>query len=311
MLGATGNEMQEQSGQESIFSARPIDPRSEVAAYESLWLGQSAWFKNIAELFSENPGSVPSDLVPRISIQETWSQLVDLVGEDFVRRVGVRVHGAGEYPAKLRDADHPVELLYYIGNWELVDTPCVAVVGTREPTEEGTATAQRIAKTLVKHGYTVVSGLAKGIDTAAHTAALEAGGRSIAVIGTSLFDAYPRENAPLQDRLANEHLVISQVPFLRYKRQHYKANRLFFPARNVTMSALTAATIIVEAGNTSGTLVQARAALAQQRKLLILESCFRKSELTWPEKYEAAGAIRVSKPSEIIRVLEDGAASSN
>ncbi|MCW0388795.1 hypothetical protein NB722_003334 [Xanthomonas sacchari] len=287
----------------SIFSAQPIELRREMAAYESLWLGQGTWFKNIAQLFADNPGRAPSELVSKLEVRDTWKRLLEEVGSDRLKEVGVRVHGAGEYPTKLREADHPIELLYYRGDWELVDTRGVAVVGTRDPSIEGAANARRIALALVKHGFTVVSGLARGIDSAAHAGALEAGGRTIAVIGTPLFDYYPRENAPLQETLAKDHLVISQVPFLRYKQQHYKANSLFFPARNITMSALTEATIIVEAGNTSGTLVQARAALAQGRKLFILDSCFRREDLKWPKKYEALGAIRVRNVTEIMEAL--------
>lgn len=293
----------------SIFSSPPIEMRREMAAYESLWLNQGAWFKNVAQLFASNPGCVPSELVDKQEIRDTWRRLLEEVGADRLKEVGVRVHGAGEYPAKLREADHPVELLYYRGDWELVDKRGVAVVGTRNPSPEGAANAKRIAQALVRRGFTVVSGLARGIDSAAHAGALEEGGRTVAVIGTPLFDYYPRENAKLQEALAKDHLVISQVPFLRYKQQHYRANSLFFPARNVTMSALTEATIIVEAGNTSGTLVQARAALAQGRKLFILDSCFRNKELSWPAKYEAQGAIRVRNVTEIMDALGDYATS--
>jgi DNA processing protein len=90
-----------------------------------------------------------------------------------------------------------------------------------------------------------------------------------------------------------------QVPIVRYSQQHFKANRYFFPERNATMSALTEATIIVEAGETSGTLVQARHALKQRRKLFILDSCFRNPSITWPAKFVAQGAIRVSEYDEI------------
>lgn len=297
---------QYEAGQErpEIFTAPPIDPMREMCAYESLWMGQGVWFTKIAELFRNNPGLVPSELVSAGEVQKACDQLALLLG-DKLRSLGVRVNGAGEYPPRLRDADHPVEVLYYRGNWELVDTPCVAVVGTREPSPEGATNAARIAEVLCREKYTVVSGLAKGVDTIAHNTALNAGGRTVAVIGTPLFSYYPKENESLQERIADDHLLISQVPFLRYKNQHYKANSLFFPARNVTMSALTRATIIVEAGNTSGTLVQARAALAQKRKLLILDSCFRRSDLTWPAKYEAQGAIRVRSVADILRNLED------
>ncbi|MFC0710730.1 DNA-processing protein DprA [Azorhizophilus paspali] len=286
-----------------IFAAPPIVPMDEMCAYESLWLGQGAWFANLADLFRKNPGSVPSELVPMAEIQAAKEKLLAMLGEERLRSVGIRVNGAGEYPSKLRDADHPVEVLYYRGNWELVETPGVAIVGTRNPTPDGELNAKRIAHALVREGFTVVSGLAKGIDTAAHTAAIESKGNTIAVIGTPLFDYYPKENKGLQEEIADKFLLVSQVPFLRYSQQNYKANRLFFPARNVTMSALTQATVIVEAGNTSGTLVQARAALAQGRKLFILESCFRNPELTWPARFEKQGAIRVGNVTQIMEAL--------
>lgn len=287
----------------NLFTTQPVEPLDEMCAYESLWQGQGAWFANLAELFSQNPGALPSELVPREMIDQTRRQLLELLGEERLRNVGVRVNGAGEYPAKLRDADHPVEVLYYQGDWELVETPSVAIVGTRSPSPEGELNAKRISHALSKKGFTIVSGLAKGIDTAAHTAAIKAGGKTIAVIGTPINDYYPKENKPLQDIIAKNYLLISQVPFLRYRQQNYKTNRLFFPARNVTMSALTQATIIVEAGNTSGTLVQARAALNQGRKLFILESCFRKPELTWPARFEKLGAKRVLNVSQIMEEL--------
>jgi DNA processing protein len=287
---------------DELFAASPVDIRAEMAAYESLWLGDRAWFASIAELFRQNPRALPSELVPKAEYERVLELLKRELGSR-VGEVGVRVNGTGEYPDRLREADNPLELFYYRGDWSLASSPSVAVVGTREPSEEGRTSADRIARALVREGYTVVSGLAKGIDRVAHTVALEAGGRTIGVIGTSLFDAYPKENAELQERIAKEHLLISQVPFLRYRNQFYKANRLFFPARNVTMSALTKATIIVEAGETSGTLVQARAALSQGRQLFILESCFRRADLTWPAKYEKQGAIRVRSVNEILTKL--------
>lgn len=153
--------------------------------------------------------------------------------------------------------------------------------------------ARKLARALIERDFVVVSGLAAGIDTAAHEAALDAGAPTIAVIGTPVSDCYPAENRPLQNLIAREHLLISQVPVLRYHRQEPPRNRYFFPERNVTMSALTEATIIVEASDTSGTLTQARAALHQRRKLFILNSCFDKPGLTWPSRFEKQGAIRV------------------
>lgn len=124
-------------------------------------------------------------------------------------------------------------------------------------------------------------------------------GRTIAVIGTPLGHHYPRPHAELQKQIARDYLLISQVPLLRYENQRVPQNRLFFPERNVTMSALTEATVIVEAGETSGTLTQARAALHQNRKLFILDSCFKRSDLTWPARFEKEGAIRVRTSADI------------
>ena len=175
----------------------------------------------------------------------------------------------------------------------LVASPSVAVVGTRKPSKEGLVRTRRLVKELVADDYTVVSGLATGVDTMAHRTAIDEGGRTIAVIGTPLSHSYPRENADLQRCIAENFLLVSQVPLKRYEERDYRYNRSFFPERNVTMSALTEATIIVEASETSGTPFQARAAIRQGRKLFILDSCFQNPQLTWPARFEARGAIRV------------------
>jgi DNA processing protein len=122
-------------------------------------------------------------------------------------------------------------MLYFQGTWELAETRCVAVVGSRTATEDGLRRAAKISRALVEKGFTVVSGLALGIDAAAHTAAIEAGGRTIAVIGTPIGVYYPRENEQLQRRIAEDFLLISQVPVLRYASQHVPQNKLFFPER--------------------------------------------------------------------------------
>jgi DNA processing protein len=159
----------------------------------------------------------------------------------------------------------------------------------------------------VSDDWTIVSGLAAGIDTVAHKTALAAGGRTIAVLGTPLSETYPKENASIQLEISRKFLVISQVPVERYMQQFWKQNRAFFPQRNITMSALTRATIIVEAGDTSGTLVQARAALKQGRKLFILDSCFRNRAIKWPAEFERRGAVRVEKYEQIRDVLSTSA----
>jgi DNA processing protein len=281
----------------------PISPRRELGAYEALWLEKGATFRSLAARFAADPNALPSDFVP--------PHLADLCATDVMMRLkaagvhqfGVRIHHAGDYPTKLRAARHPVEMLYYRGIWEISETRGVAVVGNREASQDGIRRAIRLARELVDRGFTVVSGLARGIDAAAHQAAIGCGGRTIAVVGTPLGTCYPKENSELQETIAKNHLLISQVPLLRYGRQAPPQNRLFFPERNVTMSALTEGTIIVEAGDTSGTLTQARAALHQGRKLFILDSCFQRTDISWPGRFEAEGAVRVRTPEDIWSAL--------
>ncbi len=286
----------------SDFESRAISPLMEMGAYEALWDKPGTTFKTLSEKFAARPDAVPSDFVSPTKAHEYANFVQMRFREADVTRFGVRVHGAGEYPQKLRDAAHPIQLLYYQGWWDLVESRSAAVVGTREPTKDGIARATRLVRELVKDNFTIVSGLASGIDTIAHETAIEEGGRTIAVIGTPLSHVYPKDNVDLQRKIAREFLLISQVPVKRYERQDYRRNRLFFPERNITMSALTEATIIVEAGETSGTLIQARAALNQGRKLFILDNCFRKG-LSWPQKFADKGAIRVVDYNDIRKHL--------
>ena len=276
-----------------------------MGAYEALCLQRDATFKRIADRFRADPEAVPSDFVSPTEANTCASQVMEVLKADGIDHFGIRIHHAGDYPERLRHAKNPVELLYYRGGWELTETRCVAIVGSRKASSDGKERAKRLARELVENDFTIVSGLAAGIDTAAHTSAISSGGRTISVVGTSLGRVYPQENAALQERIATQHLLISQVPVLRYRAQSPRHNRFFFPERNKTMSALTEATIIVEASETSGTLTQARAALFQGRRLFILNSCFERSDITWPHRFAEQGAIRVRKTSDVIDNLAD------
>lgn len=276
-----------------------------MGAYEALWSRPRTTFKSLAEQFARHAGSVPSDFVSREDALAHAAFVRRRFTAAGIARFGVRVHGAGEYPEKLRDAAHPIELLYYEGWWDLVASRSVAVVGTRKPSPAGLARTRRLVRELVNDGFTVVSGLAAGVDRAAHETAIRHDGRTIAVLGTPLSHVYPEAHAALQRRIAERYLLVSPVPLQRYESQDYYRNRLFFPERNIVMSALTEATIIVEAGQASGTLVQARAALQQGRKLLVLDSCFHNSRLSWPERLASKSAVRVAEYEDIRRGLAE------
>ncbi|MEM9870260.1 MAG: DNA-processing protein DprA [Pseudomonadota bacterium] len=285
------------------YGIEAISPMRELGAYEALWARQGMTWKRMADLFREDATALPSDFVEPGEADAMATRVRSMLKERGVNRFGVRIHHAGDYPQKIRDARNPVEMLYYQGTWELSEMRGLCIVGSRKASEDGQARAARLARELVKRDYAVVSGLATGIDSAAHNAALDAGGTTIAVIGTPLGEYYPPENRELQDRIANEHLLISQVPVVRYAQDPFHNKRQYFPERNATMSALTAGTIIVEAGDTSGTLTQARAAMQQGRKLFILESCFHRDDISWPAYYAERGAIRVREPEDIWTAL--------
>lgn len=284
-----------------------VSPRTEMLSWETLWALPDKTSKSIADLFREHAGR-PSELLERQ--QETTLVDIERVREDVERFISplrgfsVCINGTFQYPLRLRDARHPPEVLYYRGDLSLLETPCISVVGTRNPTEEGKRRAAKIAKMLVKEGFTIVSGLAKGIDTAAMTAALEAGGRTIGVIGTPILESYPKENRELQERVASDHLLLSHVPFYRYANEPFASRRRYFPERNETMAAISLGTVIVEAAEGSGTLTQARAALQQGRKLFILDSLFNNPMHTWPQGYADRGAIRVRGMNDILDVVK-------
>ena len=190
----------------------------------------------------------------------------------------------------------------YAGDSTLLNYPCAAVVGTRNVSPEGAARARRIAADLVAAGIVVVSGLAKGVDTVALTAAIEAGGRVVGVLGTPLDRATPTENGPLQERMCREHLVISQFPV------GTPTLKSHFPQRNRTMATISDGTIIVEASNTSGTLHQAAECTRLGRWLFILKSVTETTGVTWPANFlRYPTTVVVSRSADVIdRILASG-----
>lgn len=287
----------------SGFFSNAISPHEEMVAYETLWAMPDESQKSIAEQYKANPG-LPSQLL---------RQRQDLLSDELTSEVykylqslsgfSISVHGAFQYPAKLRHAQYPLELIYYRGDLGYTESRCISVVGTRKCSSDGAKRTKRLVSELVESGFTIVSGLAAGVDTVAMTTAIEQGGSTIGVIGTPINQSYPRENRDLQEHVAKCFCLISQVPFYRYEHEPFWTRRRYFPARNETMAALSEATVIVEASETSGTLTQARACLRQSRKLFILNSCFEIPGLKWPHEFEKRGAIRVRGLEDILSAL--------
>lgn len=187
------------------------------------------------------------------------------------RRRGYRLVAMGdpEYPANLRVVEARPPLLFVAGELLARDSRSVAVIGTRAPSAFGRTAAGGITELVGAAGYTVVSGLAAGVDSEVHSAALSAGRRTVAVIGTGLDHAYPPENRDLQARIVESGAVVSQFwPGAGPSKQS-------FPLRNAVMSGLTLASVIVEAGPRSGTRIQARHALEQGRPVILMEPVLR------------------------------------
>jgi DNA processing protein len=172
-----------------------------------------------------------------------------------------------EYPENLRTVDDLPPFLFYRGKLDQqADARSVAVVGTREATELGLSRARRVARELSEAGYTISSGLARGVDTAAHRTALHFGRRTIAVIGTGITRCYPKENFDLAEEIADQGLIVSQFWPSR------TPGRDTFPRRNHVTSGISLGSVVIEASGTSGAKMQARVAAEQGRHVLLLQS---------------------------------------
>jgi DNA processing protein len=169
--------------------------------------------------------------------------------------------GDAEYPGRLEDLQSPPDVIYAIGDPEMLRPPIVSIVGTREPTSYGLRMTRAIAGALVSAGVSIVSGMARGIDSAAHRAALEVGGRTVAVLGTGIDVPYPVGNRQLHQLLGEKALVISENP------PGTKAKAGAFPKRNRIIAALSPATIVIEAGVKSGAKITADRAKDLNRKV--------------------------------------------
>lgn len=196
------------------------------------------------------------------------------------------------------EAKYAPEMLYVKGSMEIpLPKPRVSIIGTRKPSPKGLEAAQTIAMTLLEKQTVIVSGLADGIDTAAHQTAIRYGGKTIAVLGTPLNKVYPSKNFELQQEIMNNHLAISQFQI------GHPTKRKDFVIRNRTMALISDATVIVEAGNTSGSLHQGWETIRLGRPLFICKHVFENTQLSWTEKMSRYGAMKLSDPADIFDFL--------
>ncbi len=206
-----------------------------------------------------------------------------------------------DYPTNLRAIFNRPPFVFVRGDWrEEEDSVAIAIVGTRQASSEGLRRATQLASGLARHGITVISGLAAGIDGAAHTAALSAGGRTTAVIGTGINRLYPAAHAELARRITDgAGAIISQ--FL----PDQPPQKWTFPKRNVVMSGLSFATVVIEASWTSGARVQATEALRHGRAVYLLSSLVESHD--WARKYVTEGyrGVRAVNLASVDQLLEN------
>jgi DNA processing protein len=234
---------------------------------------------NISALFSMEEKSLgslglPIEVVPAIrarSYQAIASEIYDWGSREGCRFL---VRGSPEYPALLEEIYDPPLVLYARGQSAPLDQPGIAIVGTRRPTIYGLQMAQGLASDLGSRGITVISGLARGIDAAAHRGCLKGKGKTIAVLGCGIDIVYPREHRQLTQQILETGLVLSEfAPGTSPAPQN-------FPVRNRVISGLALGTLIIEASEYSGSLITARLAMEQNRDVLALPG-----NLTTPQSF--------------------------
>lgn len=244
----------------------------------------------VADFLSVSPSALESEYI------KTFNGFKLLKQNDIILKKGEE-----GYPERLAVTDTAPPFIFARGNIDLLKEKIVAIVGTRQPSEKGKQSAYRLSEILGRYNIVIASGLARGIDTQAHTAAVQHNNcMTVSVIGTSLAKAYPAENSKLQELISERGLVISQFA------PSEKVQRWFFPMRNAVMSGISLATVVIEAGETSGALKQADYAIRQGRYVFIPQSALDNDAIKWPKKYiKRSGAYSFRKINELLEKLQN------
>ncbi len=218
---------------------------------------------------------------------------------DRCRKAGVGIIPlySQDYPPLLARIDNPPLQLYVRGDASLLQTDCIAIVGARAATSYGTEMASHFAADLARHGYTVVSGLASGIDAAAHYGCLEAGGRTIAVLGCGVNRVYPPRNRTLYQRMVSHGALVSEYPL------DTEPDAFRFPARNRIISGLSLGVMVVEAAKRSGSLITAQLALEQNREVFAVPGRIDSFKSAGTHNMLQQGAKLVLRVEDIIEEL--------
>jgi DNA processing protein len=229
-------------------------------------------------------------LRPRISLDAEMEKLER-------HRVNVLVCDDPDYPSRLKEIyDYP-PVLYVRGSLPAEDEPSLAIVGTRRPTAYGRQVTEEIVADLARSGTTIISGLARGIDSVAHRAALDAGGKTLAVFGSGLDIVYPGENAKLAQAIMEHGALVSEYPL------GVKPKAENFPLRNRIMSGLSLGVLVVEAGERSGALITAHQAAEQNREVFAIPGSILSPASRGTNRLIQEGAKLVQNYTDILQEL--------
>lgn len=256
---------------EKIFEARPDD----LLSVEGIGINR---MKNIKEF----------------SLWEEVEKQVKVIEQREIKAV---CFAETAYPEMLREIEDAPIVLYVRGNIEPQDRYAVAVVGSRKLTHYGASVAEDISGELASMGFTVVSGMARGIDSLAHRAALKAGGRTFAVLGSGLDIPYPPENRTLMDKIAGSGCVITEFP------PGTAPDKENFPKRNRIISGLSLGVLVVEATSESGALITARCAIDQGREVFAVPGNVISSSSEGTNELIRRGAVLTRKAEDIVKEL--------
>jgi DNA processing protein len=237
----------------AIRSSSPDERRATLALTLVPDVGRIA-YDNLIATFCTAAHALHAGVSPRVA-SDAYARADAMLERAASRGLALVADCDADYPDSLRDLGDPPAVLWRWGAWDALQEPIVAVVGTRRATPYGQRMAREIVGALARAGATIVSGMALGIDAVAHTAALDAGGRTVAVLGTGADVAYPRGHVALHRQIGARGLVLSELP------PGARSHKGSFPKRNRIIAALAMLTIVVEAPVTSGALITARQAL--------------------------------------------------
>ncbi len=255
---------------------------------------EAAWRASGDELLQAGLGSKTVQALQRVRAE---TNLEDLWRRMQVQGIQVLTWLDADYPRRLREIEQPPPVLYVRGSLSPADEWAVAVVGTRRLTAYGRQMAEEIAAVLARNGITVVSGLARGVDSVAHKAALAAGGRTIAVLGSGVDIIYPPEHSGLAEKiLANGALLSDYAPGT-------PPDGVNFPPRNRLISGLSLAVVVVEAGAKSGALITAEFAANQGRDVFALPGNINAPQSLGCNRLIQQGAHPLLRPQDVLEVL--------